>query len=74
MKQLFPFNRSLTGEGTLKTLKVIQKILPKLKIKNIKSGEKVFDWIVPDEWNVKEAYIQYKKKKKLLILKIIIYI
>lgn len=63
MKQLFPFNRSLTGEGTLKTLKVIQKILPKLKIKNIKSGEKVFDWIVPDEWNVKEAYIQFKKKK-----------
>ena len=62
MQRLFPLNRSLTGKGTLKTLKIIQKILPKLKIKSIKSGEKVFDWVVPDEWNVKKAYIKYNNK------------
>ena len=63
MKKLFPINRSLTGKGTLTTLKIIQQILPNLKIKSIKSRQKVFDWTVPDEWNVNEAYVKYKNKK-----------
>ena len=63
IKKIFPYNRSLTGNGNRKTLYEIKKILKNLKIIEYKSGEKVFDWIIPPEWNVKNAYITYKKKK-----------
>jgi aminopeptidase-like protein len=43
-KKLFPICRSITGPGTRKTLKIIKNQFPKLKIKKIKSGTKVFDW------------------------------
>ena len=63
IKKIFPYNRSLTGDGNRKTLYEINKILKKLKIIEYKSGEKVFDWIIPPEWNVKNAYIKFNKKK-----------
>jgi aminopeptidase-like protein len=65
-KKLFLLNRSITGMGTLKTLKVIKTELKKLKIKNVKSNKKIFDWVIPPEWNVKEAYILDKYKNKIL--------
>ena len=65
IKKIFPYNRSLTGDGNRKTLYEINKILKKLKIIEYKSGEKVFDWIIPPEWNVKDAYIKFNKKKIL---------
>ena len=54
---ILPFNRSLTGEGVFKTLTFIQSFLPNLRIHSVKSGTKVFDWVVPKEWSVKQAYI-----------------
>ena len=65
LKELFPICRSITGEGNRKTLKIIQKIIPKLKIKEIKSGTKVFDWKIPPEWNIYDAYVKDEKGKKL---------
>ena len=56
-RELWSINRSLTGKGVRKTLKKISKHLPALKIKSVPSQTKVFDWIVPKEWEVKEAYI-----------------
>ena len=56
-KKLWPINRSITGEGARKTLEKIKEHLPKLEIKKVLSGEKVFDWIIPKEWSVQEAYI-----------------
>ena len=56
-KELWPINRSITGEGLRKTLQKISNHLPELEIKSILSGTKVFDWTVPKEWSVKEAYI-----------------
>ena len=56
-KELWPINRSITGEGVRETLKKISIHLPRLSIKSVPSGTEVFDWIVPNEWNVKEAYI-----------------
>ena len=55
---LFPFNRSLTGEGTLKTLKYLKNVLPNLEIKSIASGSQVFDWVVPNCWNIGQGYIK----------------
>jgi aminopeptidase-like protein len=55
---LFPINRSLTGEGTLETLKYLKNLLPNLEINSIASGSKVFDWIVPKTWNITQGYIR----------------
>ena len=66
---LFPINRSITGKGTKLTLKIIKKYFPTLKIKKIKSGKKVFDWKVPEEWNVKDAYVLDKYGKKIVDFK-----
>ena len=67
---LFPICRSLTGKGVVKTLKIIQKEFPTLIIKKIISGTKVFDWNVPPEWNVSNAYILDKDNLKIVDFKI----
>jgi len=56
-KELWPINRSITGEGVRKTLQEIKNHLPNLQVKSIPSGSNVFDWTIPKEWNVKEAFI-----------------
>ena len=58
-RDLFKLNRSLTGEGTLKTLKYFIKINKKFKIIRFRSNQKVFDWKVPLEWNIKNGYIEH---------------
>lgn len=63
---LYPINRSITGSGIKKSLKIIQKEFKELKIKKVKSGTKVFDWKVPHEWNVSEAYIMDKYGHKIV--------
>ena len=65
-KNIFFHNRSLTGKGTLKTLNFIKTKIPRLKIKKFKSGKKVFDWIIPNEWNVNHAYIEDLNGKRLV--------
>ena len=66
---LYPICRSLTGKGFVKTLKVIQKEFPILKLKKIKSGTKVFDWTIPPEWNVTDAYVIDKNGLKIIDFK-----
>ena len=56
-QELWPINRSITGKGTKETLKLIKQHLPQLKINSVPSGTNVFDWIIPKEWDVKEAYV-----------------
>ena len=69
-KALFPINRSITGRGVRKTLKIIKKeYLSNLKIKEVKSGTKVFDWKVPPEWNIKDAYLKDEVGKKIIEFK-----
>jgi len=56
-KELYPINRSLSGDGVRETLKILKRENSELNIYEMKSGSKVFDWEVPKEWNCKEAYI-----------------
>lgn len=64
-KQLWPENRSITGDGLRATLEQLKLHLPDLKIKSVPSGTEVFDWSVPNEWKVNDAYIITPKGEKI---------
>ena len=64
-KDLWSINRSITGAGVRETLKQIKGHIPDLKVKAIPSETKVFDWTVPKEWNVNDAFILSPDGKKI---------
>ena len=68
-KRIYPIHRSITGKGVLKTLQEIRKEIPKLKICSLNSGLKVFDWKIPPEWNISDAYIANLDGKKIIDFK-----
>lgn len=67
--KLFPIGRFLMGDGVRETLDAIKEIMPEIKIYEVPSGTKVFDWVIPDEWNVSEAYIEDEKRNKIIDFK-----
>lgn len=68
LKKLFPLCRSITGSNNRKTLNELKKIIP-LNISEISSGTKVFDWVIPKEWSIEDAYILDKNKTKIIDFK-----
>ncbi|MEA1892493.1 MAG: DUF4910 domain-containing protein [Campylobacterota bacterium] len=54
---LFPINRSLSGDGVRETLNYIKNIVPEMNIIEVPSGTKCFDWTIPREWNCDDGYI-----------------
>lgn len=64
-EDLYPICRSITGEGVRRTLAQIGKLVP-LKIVEVPSGTPVFDWTVPKEWNIREAYITDPAGKRII--------
>ena len=54
---LYPICRSITGEGLRETLSAVGKLIP-LTLREVPTGTQVFDWTVPKEWNIRDAYIK----------------
>ena len=63
---LFPICRSITGHGNDETLNAVSKFIRNFEIKGVPSGTQMFDWTVPSEWNVKEAYVKNRYGKKII--------
>lgn len=57
IEELFPVCRSITGEGLRETLRRVQREVP-ISLHEIPSGTAVFDWTIPPEWNIRDAWIE----------------
>lgn len=72
-RELFPICRSITGEGVRETLGIINEELRKLGIEleiyEVPSGAEVFDWIVPREWRIADAFVEDEDGKHIIDFK-----
>jgi len=65
VSELYPICRSITGDGVRQTLKILQQHIP-LIVREVPTGARVFDWTVPKEWNIKDAYIKNSQGEKIV--------
>lgn len=66
--KLYPICRSITGDGFRETLNIIKDYIP-LEIHEVPTGTEVYDWTVPKEWNIKDAYIKNSQGEKIVDFK-----
>ena len=68
--ELYPITRSITGEGIRESIKILFNKLSKPgKIESVVSGSRAFDWTVPDEWNIREAWIEDENGERVVDFK-----
>ena len=65
IEALFPICRSITGNGVRQTLAMIQDVVP-LEIVEVASGTQVLDWVVPPEWNIRDAFIKNSAGERVM--------
>jgi aminopeptidase-like protein/spore coat polysaccharide biosynthesis protein SpsF (cytidylyltransferase family) len=65
LKRLFPLCRSITGNPNRETLRILQEIIP-LTIHEVPSGIAVYDWTIPAEWNIQDAYIADISRQRII--------
>jgi aminopeptidase-like protein len=63
--ELYPICRSITGDGVRETLRRLQRHVP-LTVQEVPSGTQVFDWTVPREWNVRDAYVKNSRGERVI--------
>lgn len=68
IKELYPICRSITGNGVRKTLDIIGKLVP-LEISEVSTGTAAYDWEVPKEWDIRDAYVKNSKGEKVIDFK-----
>ena len=65
IEELYPICRSITGNGARQSLDIINKHIT-LTIQEIPTGTKVFDWTIPKEWNIRDAWVKNSKGDKVI--------
>ncbi|MFI5323860.1 MAG: DUF4910 domain-containing protein, partial [Thermodesulfobacteriota bacterium] len=65
IEELYPICRSITGDGTRETLRCIANHVP-IEIHEVPSGTTAFDWTVPKEWNIRDAYIKNQAGERVV--------
>ena len=65
IKKLYPICRSITGDGFRESMRILQNHIP-LQIHEVPTGTQAFDWIVPREWNIRDAYVKDSKGEKIV--------
>lgn len=65
MAELYPICRSITGQGIRDTLERLKLIIP-IQIHRVPSGTQVFDWVVPREWNIQDAWVKNSQGEKVI--------
>jgi aminopeptidase-like protein len=65
VERLYPFCRSITGNGVRRSLRLLRETIP-LALREVMSDTPVFDWTVPDEWNVRDACIMNEAGERLV--------
>jgi len=68
-KELFPICRSITGDGTRKSLNILKEHINDLEIYEVPTGTKCFDWEIPKEWNINDAYVIDPDNQKIVDFK-----
>lgn len=68
--RLWPISRSLTGPGTQETLRLLREEVPGITLHDIPSGATAFDWTVPDEWAIRDAYIEDEDGNRIVDFKV----
>lgn len=63
--RLYPICRSITGDGVRETLHVLGELIP-MEVREVPTGTRVFDWTVPKEWNIRDAWIKNSEGQKLI--------
>jgi len=65
IENLYPICRSITGDGFRTSMRILKDQIP-LELHEVPSGTQVFDWVVPQEWNIRDAYVMNSRGEKVI--------